>query len=185
MARQGASYGVGFVRKAPLHWAIGGLLIAAVVLVAECAHGPIELSAEFVAAGASGLDKVSPTYVNNHPLIKNANARQLGFGAWFILGTFAGAAGAAVATGRWRVRHTSAWWSSNHGGSKLKRYAFVFVGGALVMIGARLAHGCTSGHLLSGWAQLSAAAFPFTFSMIVCAMIVARLFHPEAPPIER
>lgn len=185
MVRPSMSQAVGFVRRAPLHWLFGGLLVGAVLLIAEWVQGPIELSHDFVAADASGLRFVAPIYVNDHPLIKTEEARRLGFGAWLGMGIVAGAAGAAWLTGRWRLRHTSAWWSMNHGKSIGKRYAFVFLGGVLVMLGARLAHGCTSGQLLGGWAQLSTSAVPFTFSMIVFAMIAARLFHPSTPPIER
>jgi hypothetical protein len=39
--------------------------------------------------------------------------------------------------------------------SPVRRYALAFVAGFLMLLGARIADGCTSGHGLSGMAQLA------------------------------
>jgi uncharacterized membrane protein YedE/YeeE len=49
----------------------------------------------------------------------------------------------------------------------------VFVGGILLVFGARLAGGCTSGHGLSGMASLSISSFVTVASMFAGAMITA------------
>lgn len=180
-----APHSVGFVRKPPLGWFWGGLLIAFVQLIAVWVRGPIEVSPDFIPLEAEAIEPFATLLVADHPLLNNPAARQFGFGGWLNIGIIVGAAGAAIFSGRWRLRHNSAWWSENHGADTPRRYAFVFLGGVLVMFGAHLARGCTSGRLLSGWSQLSATAFPFTVAMIAFAMISARLFHPSKPPIER
>lgn len=57
-----------------------------------------------------------------------------------------------------------------------RRYFDAFLGGFLILFGARLAGGCTSGHIISGITQLSVASMIFaagTFaSGIVTAMII-------------
>ncbi len=47
-------------------------------------------------------------------------------------------------------------------------------GGALLMYGARMAGGCTSGHALSGMAQGAASSWVFTPLMFLAGSVVAR-----------
>lgn len=180
-----APHSTGFVRKAPLGWIWGGLLIALVQLIAVWVHGPIEVSPDFIPLEVGAVKPFATLLVAELPLLKDPATRRFGFGGWLNIGIVVGAAAAAIFSGRWRLRHNSAWWFENRGDELRWRYGFVFLGGVLVMFGAHLARGCTSGQFLSGWSQLSATAFPFTVTMIAFAMIAARLFHPSEPPIER
>lgn len=50
-----------------------------------------------------------------------------------------------------------------------------FAGGFLVLFGARLAGGCTTGHVLSGMTQLSISGFLFAFAMFAGGIPVALL----------
>jgi len=62
--------------------------------------------------------------------------------------------------------------------STAKRYVVAFVGGFLLLIGARIADGCTSGHGLSGMAQLAVGSTVAVAAMfaggIATAMLVLR-----------
>src|SRR5437762_14390174 len=60
-------------------------------------------------------------------------------------------------------------WRWRFGDSTAKRFAFAFLGGAVMVFGARLAGGCTSGHGISGTLQLSVSSWVF----IVLAFLVA------------
>jgi hypothetical protein len=53
------------------------------------------------------------------------------------------------------------------------RWALAFVGGAIMMYGARLARGCTSGQALSGGAVLSAGSWAFMFAVFAGGYAVA------------
>ncbi len=53
--------------------------------------------------------------------------------------------------------------------------AGAFIGGVLVMFGARMAKGCTSGHAISGTLQLAASSWLFAPIMMATGMITARL----------
>ncbi len=57
-----------------------------------------------------------------------------------------------------------------------RRYASAFVGGALMMLGARAAKGCTSGHGITGNAQLAASSLLFSVVMGATAIVAAHLF---------
>jgi len=64
------------------------------------------------------------------------------------------------------------------------RWAFAFIGGALMGYGARLARGCTSGQALSGGAAMSVGSWAFMFAVFAggygLAWFVRRLWQPEA-----
>lgn len=68
-------------------------------------------------------------------------------------------------------------WSRRFGASPGKRYAAALVGGAVMMFGARMANGCTSGHALTGTAQLSLSSWVFTPLMFATAVGAARLLY--------
>jgi hypothetical protein len=53
------------------------------------------------------------------------------------------------------------------------RWALAFTGGAVMMYGARLARGCTSGQALSGGAVLSVGSFAFMFAIFASAYLLA------------
>lgn len=52
-------------------------------------------------------------------------------------------------------------WREKYGDSTAKRYAIAFLSGVLVLYGARLAGGCTSGHMMSGMMQTSLSGYLF------------------------
>ena len=58
-------------------------------------------------------------------------------------------------------------WVSRFGASSAKRWFFGIVGGILVGFGARLADGCTSGHALSGGAQMAVSSWVFLVAMMI------------------
>jgi hypothetical protein len=60
-------------------------------------------------------------------------------------------------------------WQARFGDIALVRLAFAFGAGALMMFGARLAQGCTSGHGISGTLQLAVSSWVF----IIVAFSVA------------
>jgi uncharacterized protein len=53
------------------------------------------------------------------------------------------------------------------------RWVLAFVGGAIMMYGARLARGCTSGQALSGGAVLSVGSWAFMFAVFASGYAVA------------
>ena len=59
------------------------------------------------------------------------------------------------------TEHVPELWKWRFGESRAKRYAFAFLGGAILLFGARLAGGCTSGHGISGSLQLAVSSWTF------------------------
>ena len=173
------------VRQSVLPWFIAGLLLAVIQLVAIGVKKPLGVSTQFVVADTQIINAVNPDYSANHPVISKEKYQQVGYGWWLDIGLIAGAFVAAVAVGRWKPRVCPVWWKANHKSSPLLRLLTGFIGGFLILLGARLAHGCTSGQFASGWAQLSLSAVPFTITLFGFGMLTARLMYPKAPAIEK
>jgi uncharacterized membrane protein YedE/YeeE len=47
------------------------------------------------------------------------------------------------------------------------RFAYAFIGGAIMGMGAKLARGCTSGQALTGGAQLNVGSWLFMISLFI------------------
>jgi len=71
-------------------------------------------------------------------------------------------------------------WVSRFGSNKAKRYTFAFIGGLIIIIGARLAGGCTSGHGLSGGMQLSTSGWIFLAAMFAGGVPTAFFMYPRS-----
>ena len=59
--------------------------------------------------------------------------------------------------------------------TRARRYADAFAGGFLILFGARLAGGCTSGHIISGITQLAVSSVLFGAAVFGSGMLTARL----------
>jgi uncharacterized membrane protein YedE/YeeE len=53
-------------------------------------------------------------------------------------------------------------WQARFGPSRTKRLVVAFFGGLIMLFGARLAGGCTSGHSISGNLQLAVSGIIFS-----------------------
>src|SRR5215510_12010082 len=75
-------------------------------------------------------------------------------------------------------RHTISpiWQRALGSSSAARRYAVAFVGGFLLLIGARIADGCTSGHGLSGVAQLAVGSTVAVAAMFAGGIATAIVF---------
>ena len=71
-------------------------------------------------------------------------------------------------------------WRANLGDSPLKRYLAAFIAGFIVLYGARLAGGCTSGHMMSGVMQTAISGYIFTAGAFLAGIPTAiLLFNKE------
>jgi uncharacterized membrane protein YedE/YeeE len=168
-------------REPILPWWAAGMLLGLVMTLAVAVKEPLGVSTQFVVANGAILKEVAPAYVDGHDMLKEAKYHKPGYGWWFDIGLIVAAAGTAVLVGKWKPRKTCDWARAN--GSVRKRLVLSFIGGFILLFGARLAGGCTSGQFASGWAQLSLSVVPFTVGMFVFGMIAARIFYPKTPDI--
>jgi uncharacterized protein len=76
-------------------------------------------------------------------------------------------------------------WRRRFGASAGKRCAAAFVGGVLLMLGARIAGGCTSGHGISGSLQLALSGWVFFMTLFISGLATAFLMFGTGGPIEK
>jgi uncharacterized membrane protein YedE/YeeE len=95
----------------------------------------------------------------------------------YIVGVLAGSYLAARATSERTTSAVPIAWARRFGPSRWKRYAAAFAGGAVMMFGARMAKGCTSGHAITGTAQLALSSWLFSPLMFATAAVVARALY--------
>jgi uncharacterized membrane protein YedE/YeeE len=92
----------------------------------------------------------------------------------FAVGTALGAYAAAKAEGTRPSFEVPKVWQRRFGRDPIRRTAAAFVGGTLMMFGARMAKGCTSGHCISGTSQLGLSSWLFSAAMGATSIWISR-----------
>ena len=88
---------------------------------------------------------------------------------------FVGALTASKLAGSTFTEHVPKLWQWRFGPSRPMRYAAAFIGGIILLFGARMAGGCTSGHAISGGLQLAISSWAFIAAMFASGIAVAFL----------
>jgi uncharacterized membrane protein YedE/YeeE len=70
-------------------------------------------------------------------------------------------------------------WETRFGNSQIKRAGGAFTGGFMMLLGARMADGCASGHILSGDLQMAVSSLEFFIVVIIFLLIAARLIYKK------
>ncbi len=70
-------------------------------------------------------------------------------------------------------------WEFYKGSSKLKRIIWSFIGGFILIFGARMAGGCTSGHILSGGMQLAVSSLIFAVFVFIGLLFTGKIFYKK------
>ena len=132
-------------------------------------------STTFVRAAGMLIGTVDQSYVaENAYYIKEKVVLDWQF--MMVIGIFIGAFISAKLDGSYKLEAIPPEWEARFGGSVPKRAVAAILGGAVMMLGARMADGCPSGHGLSGMMQMSvsayvALAFFFGFGALVANLV--------------
>ncbi len=70
-------------------------------------------------------------------------------------------------------------WIKYKGTSKTKRIIWAFIGGFILIFGARMAGGCTSGHIISGGMQVSVSSLVFAVFVFAGLLGTGKLFYKK------
>ncbi len=70
-------------------------------------------------------------------------------------------------------------WEKYKGSETVKRVFWSFFGGFILIFGARMAGGCTSGHIISGGMQLAVSSLVFAVFVFAGLLITGRLFYKK------
>jgi uncharacterized membrane protein YedE/YeeE len=94
-----------------------------------------------------------------------------------VIGLFIGAFLAAKLSGSFQVSLVPDLFAARFGQGTAKRWGIGLLGGVLLGFGARMADGCTSGHTLSGAAQLALSGWVATAGFFIGGIAVALLIY--------
>jgi len=168
-------------REPVMSWWAGGMAIGAILTVATGLVQPIGVSTQYVTLDGVWLHAVAPDLATASPyLAKSAEGWTLAtYEFFFVLGIPLGAFLAALATNRFSPRIVPREWSARFGPSPVKRLLAAFLGGFILLFGARFGGGCTSGHMISGVSQLAVSSFLFSAALFAGAIVTARWLYPD------
>lgn len=160
-------------RRKPLSWLWAGILIAilnTIVFNAYVSERPIGASTAYpyLAGLLAGLKETA--YMKEI-------AKSGSWEVYFLLGALVGSFLTAFICGDFKIRLIPERWKEAKGDSVGLRIFWAFIGGFLLLLGARLAGGCTSGHVLSGGMQLGVSSLVFGAVAIMFFLITGKLFY--------
>lgn len=158
--------------------ALAGLLLVLSVFIAGKYFGASTTFARSAAAveTAVGIDTSRFDYFTT-------NGGKYGAGGlpdWqllFVVGIMLGSFAASRLSGTFEVVRVPPMWRERFGDSPIKRGVAAFAGGAIALVGVRLAGGCPSGHGLSGLSQLAVSGFIALTFFFVGGLITARILY--------
>ena len=175
------------------HWSVSGVALAICFLLAVILVKPIGVSTQFVIFDGvlwslfddslitASTDSKSGFESSNAYLNKSggkyaaAVENPLNYSFLFVIFM---AVGAGIAS---RLFKTSTQSTDSEpsqiknrlGDSSATRFTMAFIGGVIVLYGARLAGGCTSGHMMSGMMQTSLSGYLFAAGAFAAAIPTA------------
>ncbi len=71
-------------------------------------------------------------------------------------------------------------WAKRFGGSEVKRAGGAFFGAFMMLLGARMADGCASGHILSGDLQMAVSSLEFFIIVMIFLLVAVRIIYKRS-----
>ena len=156
-------------------WASFGILFGILSTVAIALYGPIGVSGTYPRLVGAALRRVTPEYAAANPYLVKMGSLVTPE-AMLVVGLLIGGFLASL-IGRARGESQAPAVDKIHASetTSARRYRDVFLGGMLIIFGARLAGGCTSGHIISGMTQLAVSGVLFAAAVFASGLLTARL----------
>jgi uncharacterized membrane protein YedE/YeeE len=159
-----------------LPWWMGGILMSGLLLLTFSIYGAdraigASTYVPYAAALIFDLDAEKYSYIKE---IKDS-------GSWegvMLLGVlFGGFITSVFITKTFRFSLMPTAWKTYKNSSVISRLLWSFFAGFIMIIGARLAGGCTSGHFMSGMSQMAISAMIFGGVVMLTLVITGKLFY--------
>lgn len=137
------------------------------------------ITTAFEHSAALSIVAVAPGVGATNPYFSDPEKQpKIGWEWMLVVGVFVGAFISSKLSGdRSTDGGVPATWARRFGPSRGKRFAGAFLGAAVMMFGARLAQGCTSGHGISGALQLAVASWIFIPVFLAAAVASTTLIY--------
>lgn len=135
-------------------------------------------STTFVRAAGYVEQTIIPENVTTNEYLKK-NSPKVDWQMMVVAGIFIGALISARLGRSAKLETVPPIWQQRFGGSSTIRAVGAFIGGVILMFGARLADGCPSGHGLSGNMQLAVSGLVALVFFMVGGIITAHLLYKK------
>lgn len=157
---------------------VGILAVLSVVVTTLVIDKPKYLGASTTFVRASGLveQAVSPKHVSENAYFQKTKIK-IDWQMMFVVGIFGGALLASQLGRSAKMETVPPIWEKRFGASPVRRAVGAFIGGAILLFGARLAGGCPSGHGLSGNMQLAVSGLLALVFFMVGGILAAHLIY--------
>ena len=151
-------------------WLFYGILFGLLGAASIALWGPIGVSGTYPRLIGAIVRRLDPAYAAANPYLVKMGSL-LKPESWLVVGLLIGGFIGARAN-----REQAPACEMIHPGelTTSQRYRDAFLGGVLIVFGARLAGGCTSGHIISGMMQLSVSGFLFAVGTFATGIVTAR-----------
>ena len=170
-----------FVQRYWSPYIVGALIGVLSWFAFATADKPIGITTAFEHTAALSGKAAVPQFEqkNEYFAAKQAegNSPKIGWEWMLVVGVSVGALLSAGLSGDRTRLWVPPLWASRFGPSKAKRLIAAFLSAALMMFGARLAQGCTSGHGISGTLQLAVSSWMFISVAFGVAIVTALLMY--------
>lgn len=162
-------------------WVVGFALgVLSWFAFATAQHG-LGITTPFEQAAALATQTLASQSTGITSYLAEEDAPKIGWEWTLVVGVFLGSFISATIGRRGRSTDTSSsgsenvppLWAARFGHSVPRRMAAAFGGGIILMLGARIARGCTSGHGITGSLQLAAASWIFISVAFAVAVVTA------------
>jgi uncharacterized membrane protein YedE/YeeE len=154
----------------PIHWAIAGSLIAAVTLcLLFVANRRLGIS--------GGLEDMCSLVLNQPFFRRDAVVAHRGWRLPFLVGLVLGGYLSAVLGGGWHPIWALGMFDRVIGFGPAGKLAWMFIGGAFIGFGTRLANGCTSGHGIFGVSNLELSSFVAMLSFMAGGILTTQIVY--------
>ena len=98
---------------------------------------------------------------------------------WFLAGAFLGGLIISLFRKEFKISLMTDKWIAAKGQSKTKKILWSLTAGFILVFGARMAGGCTSGHILSGGMQFAFSSLFFSVFVFVGLLITGKYFYKK------
>ena len=169
-----AAFGLNKLEKAPdMKWLYAGIGLALLNAVV------------FLSVGTNRIIGASTVYPYVADLITGTTNNSYflkiqGPGKWevlFLTGAFVSGIVISLFRKEFKITLIHSNWEKYKGNSVAKRIIWSFIGGFILIFGARMAGGCTSGHILSGGMQLSVSSLVFAVFVFAGLLLTGKYFY--------
>jgi uncharacterized membrane protein YedE/YeeE len=140
------------------------------------ADHPLGITTSFEHAAALAIQAVVPDVASKNDYFESETPK-IGWEAMLVVGVLVGGLFSSFMSGDQENITVPSLWQWRFGNSVALRLVVAFGAGALMMFGARLAQGCTSGHGISGTLQLAASSWLFTILLFATAIVTTFMMY--------